>query len=180
MTTEIICSGFGGQGVLTIGMILINMGVDAGKQVLWSPSYGSEMRGGTANCNVVISDDEIGSPLVSYPDILLALNEPSLVKFQDKVKKGGIILVNSSVVPENWEYPNDVRVFAIDATGIANELENKRGANMVMLGAISKVGELFPLDKALLSLEKYFSKKGKFPLNEACLDAGYNRVYKLK
>lgn len=177
--TEIICSGFGGQGVLTIGMILINMGVDAGKQVLWSPSYGSEMRGGTANCNVIISDEEIGSPLVTYPDVLLAMNEPSLVKFQDKVKKGGVILVNQSILSDNWQFPEGIDVYAIDATSISNEMGNPKGANIVMLGAIAKVGKLFSIEQATFSLDKYFSKKGKFPLNEACLDAGYNKVYKV-
>lgn len=179
MMTEIICSGFGGQGVLSIGMILIHMGVDAKQQVLWSPSYGSEMRGGTANCNVIISDDEIGSPVVTNPDILLAMNEPSLEKFQDKVKKNGTILVNQSVLSDNWKFPKDVNVYAIDATTIANEMGNAKGANIVMLGAITKIGKLFPLEQAVNSLNKYFSKKGSFPLNEKCLDAGYNQVYKV-
>ena len=143
------------------------------------PSYGSEMRGGTANCNVIISDDEIGSPLVTHPDILLALNEPSLEKFQNAVKPGGIILVNQSVLSKEWIFPKNVDIYAVDATTIANESKNPKGANIVMLGAITKIGNLFPLDSAKTSLDKYFSKKGKFPLNELCLELGYNNVSKV-
>lgn len=86
---EIICGGFGGQGILTTGMILANIGVDQGLEVSWSPSYGSEMRGGTANCNVIITDDEVGSPAVTYPDLLVVMNNPSLEKFANKVRPTG-------------------------------------------------------------------------------------------
>ena len=102
---ELIFSGFGGQGVLTAGMIVIYAGNETGKKVLWSPSYGSEMRGGTANCNVTVSEEEIGSPSLSECDALVAMNEPSLDKFKNAVRKGGYIIANESIIPPDYQYP---------------------------------------------------------------------------
>lgn len=171
---DIIFSGFGGQGVLTAGLILINAGVKAGKEVSWSPSYGSEMRGGTANCNVIISDEEVGSPYLNSCDILVAMNEPSIDKFECYIRSGGMIFVNSSIVNKHREYRNDLKVFHIDATDIANEVENPRGVNLVMLGVLVKGAALF--DESLLeeTVKDYFEQKGKHsPKNIDCLRKGF-------
>jgi 2-oxoglutarate ferredoxin oxidoreductase subunit gamma len=172
--TEIICSGFGGQGVLTAGMILITAGRQRGDVVTWSPSYGSEMRGGTANCHVIISGEAIGSPYVSRPDILIAMNEPSVDKFEGAVKPGGMILVNSSLVPADRIYPPNLRVYQIKATDIANSQENPRGANIVMLGAFCGLTGMFDRDFFSAVIREYFGKKGyDNPKNLSCLAEGF-------
>lgn len=134
MTNDIIVSGFGGQGVMAIGKTLTEAGMKEGKEVSWLPSYGPEMRGGTANCCVVISDDPIVSPIVLEPTELIAMNLPSLIKFEKLVKPGGTIFVNSSVVSQKVER-TDVRAVYVDCIGIAEKLGNGKVANMVMLGA---------------------------------------------
>lgn len=175
---DIICSGFGGQGVLTAGLILINAGVKAGKEVSWSPSYGSEMRGGTANCNVIISDEEIGSPYLNNCDILIALNEPSIDKFEDSVRDGGYIFVNSSIVSRDRNFSDKHKVIFVDATDIANEIGNPRGTNFVMMGAVAKVTGIFTEELFEETLDEYFGKKGKKnnPKNNECLRMGFKTV----
>src|SRR5512132_572658 len=121
MQQEIIIAGFGGQGVLFAGQLLAYAGVAEGRHVTWIPSYGPEMRGGTAHCTVIISDDEIGSPLVRHPSAGLALNAPSLDKYGRQVKEGGLLVVDSSLVTESTER-SDVRVIALPAKDIASEL----------------------------------------------------------
>lgn len=176
MMSEIICSGFGGQGVLTAGMILIEAGAQAGRRVSWSPSYGSEMRGGTANCNVVISDEEIGSPYIKRPDILIAMNEPSVDKFVGMLKPGGLLLLNSSLIPKRG-YDNGLRVYEAAATDIANELGNPKGTNLVMLGALMKASGLFEVEMFGRVITEYFGKKGyDNPLNAACFEKGVTAV----
>ena len=123
MTNDIIVSGFGGQGVMAIGKTLTEAGMKEGKEVSWLPSYGPEMRGGTANCSVVISDDPIVSPIVLEPTELIAMNLPSLIKFENLVQKGGTIFVNSSVVSQKVER-KDVRAVYVDCIGIAEKLGN--------------------------------------------------------
>jgi len=134
MTNEIIISGFGGQGVMAIGKTLTEAGMKEGKEVSWLPSYGPEMRGGTANCSVVLSDESIVSPIVLEPTELIAMNLPSLLKFESLVKPGGTIFVNSSVVDKKVER-TDVKAVYVDCIKIADELGNAKVANMVMLGA---------------------------------------------
>ncbi|MDD4074543.1 MAG: 2-oxoacid:acceptor oxidoreductase family protein [Eubacteriales bacterium] len=134
MTNDIIISGFGGQGVMAIGKTLTEAGMKEGKEVSWLPSYGPEMRGGTANCSVVLSDELIVSPIVLEPSELIAMNLPSLIKFEPTVKKGGTIFVNSSVVDQKVTR-TDVRAVYVDCIKIAEELGNSKVANMVMLGA---------------------------------------------
>lgn len=135
MQTEIVISGFGGQGALFAGQILAYAAMDAGKDVTWMPSYGPEMRGGTANCQVIVADEEIGSPLTRTPRAAVILNLPSLDKFEPLVTPGGVIVVNSSLV--NREVTRkDVKAFMIPAQEIAEELGNRRLLNMVMLGAL--------------------------------------------
>lgn len=175
--TEIICAGFGGQGVLTAGMMLIDAGMEQGKNVLFYPSYGSEMRGGTANCSVKISDRRIASPVCKNLDILFTLNAPAIDKFESRVKPGGLLLVNSSIVPGDREYRDDIRVIKVPATDIAHELENPRGVNIVMLGAMAAVSDLFTPEYLEAAIDKYFAKKGKNnPKNALCFRRGAEAV----
>ncbi|MDO4787928.1 MAG: 2-oxoacid:acceptor oxidoreductase family protein [Johnsonella sp.] len=158
---EIICAGFGGQGILTAGMILINAGMEQGKHVIFYPSYGSEMRGGTANCSVKISDKKIASPICKTLDILFTMNTPAIDKFEPRLKPGGLLLVNSSVVPKERLYRDDIRVVKVAAGDIANELENPKGANIVMLGALAASSDLFEPEYLEKAIDEYFTKKGK-------------------
>ena len=135
MQTEIIIAGFGGQGVLFAGQLLAYAAMDEGKEVTWIPSYGPEMRGGTANCTVVISDEEIGSPMVSNPQAVIAMNLPSLDKYEGMVKTGGVLVVNESMVDREVKR-KDIKVVMVKANDIAEELGDKRMTNMVLLGAL--------------------------------------------
>ena len=132
--TEIICAGFGGQGVLTTGLIIAHSAMMLGREVTWYPSYGSEMRGGTANCSVVVSDKPVASPLISMADTVLAMNLPSMLKFQGEVKPGGLLLVNSSIIEEKSSR-DDCDVVYVPCNHIAGKNGNPRGANVVFLGA---------------------------------------------
>ncbi len=129
-----IIAGFGGQGVLLIGKMLAYAGMHQGKEVSWLPSYGPEMRGGTANCTVVISDKPVGSPVIQSPRALLAMNLPSLDKFEASVKPGGVIVVNTSLI-NRLPDRTDVTIVKVPANEIAMSMSNPRGANMVALGA---------------------------------------------
>jgi len=151
MQTEIIISGFGGQGTLYAGQLLAYAAMDEGKEVTWIPSYGPEMRGGTANCTVVISDEEIGSPTVLYPKAVLAMNLPSLDKYEALMASGGTLIVNESMV-NRVPSRKDIRAIMVPANKIAQELGNERVSNMVMLGTLLKAIPLLPegaIDRAL-------------------------------
>lgn len=177
--TEIICSGFGGQGVLVAGMILADSGMEAGKNVTWYPSYGAEMRGGTAGCNVVISDEEIASPFCAQVDILFTMNESAIDKYESKLRPGGLLLVNSSIVHADKTYRDDVKVVKVPATDIANELGNPRGANIVMLGALAEAHPDFDGDYMCGAIDTYFAKKGKTnPKNALCFKRGAEEAAK--
>lgn len=132
---EIILAGFGGQGVMSMGQMLAYAGMIEEKQVSWIPSYGPEMRGGTANCAVVVTNDEIGSPVVTEPDVVVAMNLPSMDKFESKLKVGGLLIYNSSLI-EREGGRGDITVIAVPANEIANELGNSRIANMVIMGTL--------------------------------------------
>jgi 2-oxoglutarate ferredoxin oxidoreductase subunit gamma len=134
MQKDVIMAGFGGQGILLIGKMLAYAGMNEGKEVSWMPSYGPEMRGGTCNCTVVISDRPVGSPVIQSPRAVLAMNLPSLDKFEPNVRTDGLLLINSSLIKREAER-NDVTTVKVPANDIANELGNPRGANMVALGA---------------------------------------------
>ena len=134
MHTEIILAGFGGQGVLLIGKLLAYAGMKAGREVTWMPAYGPEMRGGTCNCTVVLSDRPIGSPISKSPHGLIALNLPSLDKFEDAVRPGGVIVVNTSLI-NRLPQRTDVTVVAVPANEVAIECGSPKAANMVALGA---------------------------------------------
>ena len=171
--TEIICSGFGGQGVLVAGMILADAGMEQGKNITWYPSYGAEMRGGTANCSVKISSEEIASPYCDQLDVLYTLNETSIDKFEALVRPGGVLLVNSSLTHADRKYRDDITVVRVPATDIANELENSRGTNIVMLGAMACASPHFDPDYMRRAIDHYFEKKGKNnPKNALCFDRG--------
>jgi 2-oxoglutarate ferredoxin oxidoreductase subunit gamma len=151
MQTEIITAGFGGQGVLFTGQLLTYAAMDEGREVTWIPSYGPEMRGGTANCTVVISDEEIGSPMVSDPQAVIAMNLPSLDKYEGKVRPGGVLVVNESMV-DRAVSRQDIKVVMVKANEIAEELGDKRMMNMVLLGALIANLPVIPLkaiEKAL-------------------------------
>ena len=135
MQTEIVIAGFGGQGVLFAGQLLSYAAMDQGKEVTWIPSYGPEMRGGTANCTVIIADEEIGSPLVRNPQGVIVMNLPSLDKYEQSIKSGGVLVVNSSLINRAVER-KDIKVLMIPANDIAEGLGEKRMSNMVMLGGL--------------------------------------------
>lgn len=135
MHSEIILSGFGGQGIMFAGQIMSYAAMDSGKEVTWIPSYGPEMRGGTANCTVVIADEEIGSPVVKNPDGALVMNLPSLDKYEPVVKPGGALVINSSMV-NHAAVRTDITSVAIPCNEIAEEIGNPRLANMVAIGAL--------------------------------------------
>lgn len=139
-TTQYLFSGFGGQGILFSGKFLAYKGLIEGKNVSWLPSYGPEMRGGTASCSVIVSDSLVGSPIVSAPDVLVAMNLPSLDKFESSVKSGGIIFLDSSLI-ERKVTRTDVTVYYVPATRLANENGISTLANMIMVGKILKVLE---------------------------------------
>ena len=179
MTHEIICAGFGGQGVMLIGQLLAYGGMIEGKAVTWFPAYGPEMRGGTANCSVVISDQPVGSPIVSEPDGIIAMNRPSLEKFKLAVKPGGVIVYNSSMIEAVPEIPG-LKTFPVPTNEIANELGNDKVANMVALGAylgLTKIVDLSSIEEALKQVLPPHRHK-LIPLNSAALQKGLELVEK--
>lgn len=144
MQTEILIAGFGGQGVLFAGQVLAYAAMDQGLEVTWIPSYGPEMRGGTANCTVIIADEEIGAPLVRYPQAVIAMNLPSLDKYEAQVRPGGVLVVNASMVGRPVRR-TDLHVVPIPANAIAEELGDKRMINMVLLGGLLANLPVLPL-----------------------------------
>ncbi|MBQ2422775.1 MAG: 2-oxoacid:acceptor oxidoreductase family protein [Clostridia bacterium] len=134
-TTQYLFAGFGGQGILFSGKLLAYKGLTDGKNVSWLPSYGPEMRGGTASCSVIISDDAVGSPIVSKPDVLIAMNLPSLDKYEDTVASGGMIFVDSSLI-ERKVKRDDVKVFYIPATKLASDNGIAKLANIILMGKV--------------------------------------------
>ncbi|MCL2603398.1 MAG: 2-oxoacid:acceptor oxidoreductase family protein [Defluviitaleaceae bacterium] len=174
---RMVFSGFGGQGILVLGEVVATIAMKKGKHVTWIPSYGAEMRGGTANCAVIISDRVIGSPMVqSDIDILCAMNKPSVDKFLPKVKDGGLVLVNSSIVKDDFSaICEKVNVLEIDATNIAVEIGNPRVANMVMLAGFIKKTGLFTLENITEVLYERFGgarSKDLIPLNVKAIERG--------
>ena len=158
MQTEVIISGFGGQGTLYAGQVLAYAAMDEGKQVTWIPSYGPEMRGGTANCTVVVSDEEIGSPTVKHPKAVLALNLPSLDKYENMIAPGGCLVVNDSMVNRKPER-TDIRVVLLPANEIAREIGNERATNMVMLGALLANMDILPIEALEKALKNHTAQR---------------------
>ncbi len=158
MTTQILLSGFGGQGILFTGKFLAYKGLLADKNVSWLPSYGPEMRGGTASCSVIISDEEVGSPIISQPDVLIAMNLPSFEKFEPTVKPGGIVIADSSLI-EAKSTRTDIDVYYIPATALASDMGKQSLANMIILGKLLKVMNDFNEDEIKTVLSKVIPPK---------------------
>lgn len=154
MQTEIIFSGFGGQGALFAGQLLAYTALDLNKQVTWIPSYGPEMRGGTAHCTVIISDSEIGSPVVTHPSVAVVMNLPSLNKYEPLVKSGGVLVVNSSLVDREPKR-TDIEVVSVPANEIAEEMGETRLANMILLGALLEHLPILPAKKVAEALGRH-------------------------
>lgn len=175
MTKNIIITGFGGQGILFAGKILAYTAMLAGKHLSWLPSYGPEMRGGTANCHVIISDEPIGSPIVTEPDILIAMNKPSLDKFESTVKSGADVVIDSSLIDRRVQR-EDIRVKYIEATKAAIDMGNSALANMVMLGAVIKQTGIFVIDEIKAGMAKAVpkSKADLIDINMQAVMLGYN------
>ena len=173
MQAEIIISGFGGQGTLYAGQLMAYAAMDEGKHVTWIPSYGPEMRGGTANCTVVISDDEIGSPTALHPTAVIAMNPPSLDKYEPLIKPGGYLIVNEDMV-NRATVRDDIHILMIPANKIAMEIGNERAANMVLLGALE--GNMHLLEDGALegALEAHTAARLKkfIPMNIEALHRG--------
>ena len=172
---DVLIAGFGGQGVLLSGKLLAWAGMLCGKHVTWFPSYGAEMRGGTANCTVIISDDEIGSPVVDKPGALIAMNPASAEKFSARVPKGGIIILNSSLIKDDVKRPG-VKVIKIPANELAVGLGNIRAANMVMLGAYLRFCEGVSVKSIEKALKESLPPRNQhlIPVNMEALQKGFN------
>ncbi len=158
MTNEILLSGFGGQGILFTGKFLAYKGLLADKNVSWLPSYGPEMRGGTASCSVIVSDEPVGSPIISTPDILVAMNLPSFEKFVPTVKKGGIVIADSSLI-ETTTDRDDIDVYYIPATALASDMGKQSLANMIILGKLLSVLGEFDEENIKATLQKVIPPK---------------------
>ena len=173
MMKEFVFAGFGGQGMLLIGKFLAMACMLDGKHVSWLPSYGPEMRGGTANCSVIVSDEEIGSPLVETPDVVVAMNLPSLDKFESAVKPGGLLVINSSII-ERKSTRDDITVVYCDANRIAEEVKNPKGANVAILGAMMAKCGIVDNDKLVEAIRiELGERKARFlEGNKAALAAG--------
>ena len=174
-TTQILIAGFGGQGVLFAGKFLAYKGLVQDKNVSWLPSYGPEMRGGTANCSVIISDMPVGSPIITDPDILVAMNLPSLQKFVDSVVPGGKILVDSTLIDAKVER-TDVEVFYIPATQMAKDAGFATLANMILAGKVLKETDSVTFDGNKETLESFIpaKKAGLIDMNCKALQTGYD------
>jgi len=169
-----VIAGFGGQGVMSIGLNLAQAAMLEGKNVTYLPSYGAEVRGGTANCTVVISDDEIASPVASSPEFVIAMNQPSVMRFQNQIQSGGLFFINSSLV-ESEIARGDISIIKVPANSIAENLGSPKSANMVMLGAFTRKGGLVSLPSAIEALKFILGTKQKLlAVNEKALRAGYD------
>ena len=175
MTTQILIAGFGGQGVLFAGKFLAYKGMVEDLNISWLPSYGPEMRGGTANCSVVLSDMPVGSPIITAPDVLVAMNLPSLQKFVDTVVPGGKIFVDSTLIDAKVER-TDVEVFYIPATQMAKDAGFATLANMILMGKVIKETQAVRFDNNLETLQSFIpAKKAKLiDINCQALQAGYD------
>ena len=178
MLQEMVFAGFGGQGVLSMGTMLAYAAMKEGKNVSWMPSYGPEMRGGTANCMVNISDEDISSPIVNAYDVGVVLNLPSLKKFEPKIKPGGTLIWESSIIKEP-PTRDDIKIYALPAIQLAAEdLKNVKVMNMVVLGALLKVSRVVKKESLLQALTETLPERYHhlIPLNEKALETGMNLV----
>lgn len=179
MKTEIIISGFGGQGVLSMGKILAYSGLMEEKEVTWMPAYGPEQRGGTANVTVIVSDERISSPILSKYDVAIVLNQPSLDKFQPKIKSGGILIYDGNGIV-NPPSRTDIQVYRIDAMEQAAEMKNAKVFNMIVLGGLLKVCPVVSTDGLQKALYKSLPERHHhmIPLNMQAVDMGMKLITK--
>ncbi len=174
MVFKTIFAGFGGQGVLSMGLNLAQAAMVDGKYVTYLPAYGAEVRGGTANCTVAISEEEIASPVASSPEFLVAMNRPSLVRFQNQIQSGGLFFINSSLT-EATISRGDIDIIEVPANDMAEDLGNIRCANMIMLGAFTKKSNVVSLSALFSGVENTFKKKKKLiDINKEALTQGYD------
>ena len=180
MKKEIIISGFGGQGVLSMGKILAYSGLMENKEVTWMPAYGPEQRGGTANVTVIVSEERISSPILSKYDVAIVLNQPSLDKFEEKVKPGGILIYDGYGII-NPPTRKDINVYRIDAMDKAAEMQNSKGFNMIVLGGLLKVCPVVSTDGISKALFKSLPERHHplIPLNMQAVDEGMNIITKI-
>ena len=174
MREDIIFAGFGGQGIMLMGKALSYAAMKKGKFVTWMPSYGAEVRGGTAHSMVVISDSPIASPIVREPSICVVMNKPSFQKFENKVTKGGLLVINKSLIDASSER-NDIDILEIPATDMASSLGNTRIANMIVLGGLLAKRNIFKAQILIDSLKDVISqgRKNMIPINEEAIKKGY-------
>lgn len=173
MSLKIIFSGFGGQGVLMMGYVLAFAGMNEDKHVTFLPSYGAEVRGGTANCTVVVSDEEIASPIASSPEYVVAMNYPSMVKYQNTVKAGGTMFLNSDLITEDPSR-EDVTLCKAPVNSLAHDMGADRSLNMVMLGIVAAKTGIVSKEALMLAIEKVLQgkKKSLIEMNQKALEAG--------
>lgn len=173
MKEEIIIAGFGGQGVLSMGKILAYSGLMENKEVSWMPSYGPEQRGGTANVTVILSDERISSPVLNEFDIAIVLNQPSMDKFERKVKPGGILIYDGYGI-HHPSKRTDIRIFRVDAMDAASEMQNSKAFNMIILGGLLKVKPLVRYDNIVLGLKNSLPERHHklIPMNEKAIQKG--------
>lgn len=172
---QVIMAGFGGQGILSMGRFIASAGLHDGKNVSWLPSYGPEMRGGTANCNVIVSEEPVGSPIISCATALIAMNRPSLEKFESYVEEGGLIITDSTLITVKPQR-TDIRHFEIPATKLADEMHNSTFAGIILLGKLikeSKIVTIENFEKALYTLLPP-KKHGLIPDEMKALKVGYD------
>jgi 2-oxoglutarate ferredoxin oxidoreductase subunit gamma len=177
MNEELIIAGFGGQGVLSMGMTLAYAGMVEDKQVAWIPSYGPEMRGGTANCTVIVSDTNVSSPIISTYDTVIVLNQPSLEKFEPKVKSGGTLIYESNNIL-NPPTRKDINVYAVPAAVEANKIGNKKTMNMIILGTFLSKKPLVSVNSIMEALSKVLPERNHhlLPINEKALKRGMSLI----
>lgn len=170
---NLVIAGFGGQGVLLAGKLIAEAGLHEGREVSWIPSYGPEMRGGTANCTVIISDSEIGSPVVENPDILVIMNRPSMDKFLPSLKKDGVCIYNKSLI-EGFKPRSDVKMVAVPASDLAVQMGSTKLLNMVLVGSFMANSKAFTDKSLAYALKKSISAKHQdlIPLNEKAISEG--------
>ena len=180
MTEEIIIAGFGGQGVLSMGKILAYSGIMQDQEVSWMPSYGPEMRGGTANVTVILSDDKISSPYLKIFDTAIILNQQSMDKFEESVKPGGILIYDPNGISHHPKR-TDIDIYQIEGTKLAAEMGNKKIFNMVILGGFLKVKPIVQLENVIEGLKKSLSERYHhlIPLNKEAIAMGMNNVISL-
>jgi len=177
MKEEIIIAGFGGQGVLSMGKILAYSGIMQGQQVTWMPSYGPEMRGGTANVTVILSDNKISSPLLSKFDTAIILNQQSMDKFENSVKPGGLLIYDPNGITRQ-PVRKDIKIYSIDAVDISNELGNSKAYNMVVLGAFLSKKPIVSMENVIKGLKKSIPERHHhlIPMNEQAIKVGMEKI----